>query len=96
MNDDQQLEGVKGEARRSARAPRADTTGDQHPQPSRFVAKLRFFRAMLWVLVYACAGLFLMSLIILGGLRMQSKIIGGALLLVLGLIAATYGLQWYS
>lgn len=63
---------------------------------SRFFAKLRFFRAILWVLVYATAGLFLMSVILLDGLRLQSKVIGAALLLVLLLIAATYGLQWYG
>jgi hypothetical protein len=96
MSDDQQLESPSAEAPRSDAVPRPHTTGDQHPHPSRFVARLRFLRAMLWVLVYACAGIFLMSLIILGGLRLQSKIIGGALLLVLALIAATYGLQWYS
>ncbi|HVB86593.1 MAG TPA: hypothetical protein VNK23_08015 [Candidatus Dormibacteraeota bacterium] len=96
MKDDQQLESPSVDALQSAIAPRAPATGDKHPKPSRFVARLRFFRAMLWVLVYAFAGIFLMSLIILGGLRLPAKIIGGALLLVLALIAATYGLQWYS
>jgi hypothetical protein len=57
-------------------------------------AKLRFFRAMLWVVVYATGALFLMSMILLGGLRWQSKIIGGILLFLLALIAASYGLQW--
>jgi hypothetical protein len=96
MKDDQQLESPSVDAPQSGRAPRSDASGDQHAAPSRFVARLRFFRAMLWVLVYAFAGIFLMSLIILGGLRLPAKIIGGALLLVLALIGATYGLQWYS
>lgn len=96
MSDDQQLESTATGAPHPGVALQLDATGDRHPQPSRFVAKLRFFRAMLWVLVYACAGIFLMSVIILGGLRLQSKIIGGVLLLILTLIAATYGLQWYS
>jgi membrane protein DedA with SNARE-associated domain len=64
--------------------------------PNRFLARLRFFRAMLWVLMYACAGIFLMSLIILDGLRLQSKIIGAVLIVIVALIAATYGLQWHS
>jgi hypothetical protein len=59
-------------------------------------AKLPFFRAMLWVLVYSTAGLFLISLILLHGLRPQTKIIGGAMLLALALIAVSYGLQWHG
>ena len=59
-----------------------------------FRAKLPFFRMMLWVLVYATAGLFLISLILLRGFRFQTKIIGGALLACLVLVALTYALQW--
>lgn len=90
MDDERQLENVAAEAARNSGAP------DRHNRAGRLVAKLRFFRAMLWVMVYATAGLFLMSVILLGGLRLQSKIIGGALVFALALIAASYGLQWYS
>jgi hypothetical protein len=59
-----------------------------------FRAKLPFFRMMLWVLVYAAAALFLISLILLGGFRPQTKIIGGVLLACMALVVATYVLQW--
>ena len=62
----------------------------------RFIAKLRFVRTMSWIMVYALSALFLMSVILLGGVRLQSKIIGAALVLALVLIAVTYGLQWYG
>lgn len=91
MSDEQQSESTSPVLARnqvSVNAPPAHT--------NRFIAKLRFFRTMLWVMVYALSGLFLMSVILLDGLRFQSKIIGGALVLALVLIAVTYGLQWYS
>jgi hypothetical protein len=96
MSDEQQIESLSSKALKPPAAAQTQTSGDPRPQPGGFMAKLRFFRAMLWVLVYACAGIFLMSVIILGGLRLQAKIIGGALLLALALIAASYGLQWHN
>lgn len=59
-----------------------------------FRAKLRFFRTMLWVLIYALAVLFFFALILLGGFRLQTKVIGGALLACVALVIATYVLQW--
>jgi hypothetical protein len=91
MSDEQQSESASPmpvQNQVSANAPPA--------REGRFLAKLRFFRTMLWVMVYALSGLLLMSVILLDGLRMQSKVIGGALVLALVLIAVTYGLQWYS
>jgi hypothetical protein len=91
MSDEQQSESaspVQARKQVSANAPPA--------RGGRFIAKLRFFRTMLWVMVYALSALFLMSVILLDGLRLQSKIIGGALVLALVLIAVTYGLQWYG
>lgn len=96
MSDKPQLESLSAGEPTPPVAAGKDASGNRRPRPGGFAAKLRFFRAMLWVLVYACAGLFLISVIILGGLRLQSKIIGGALLLALALIAASYGLQWHS
>jgi len=60
----------------------------------KFRAKLPFFRMMLWVLVYATSALFLISLILLHGFRVQTRITGGALIACLALIVATYVLQW--
>jgi hypothetical protein len=57
-------------------------------------SKLPFLRMMLWVFVYATAALFLISLILLGGFRFQTKVVGGALLACLALVVATYVLQW--
>jgi len=96
MSDNPQPETLSADAPKAAAPVQTAGGGESRPQPGSFMAKLRFVRAMLWVLVYACAGVFMMSLIILGGLRLPSKIIGGALLLVLALIAASYGLQWHS
>jgi hypothetical protein len=56
-------------------------------------SKLPFFRMMLWVLVYVISALFLISLLLLQ-FRLQTKIIGGALLAVLALVFVTYALQW--
>jgi len=96
MSDHRRTESLSAQAPQSPIASQIGTKADRRPRPTGFMAKLAFFRAMLWVLMYACAGIFLMSLIILGGLRLQSKIIGGVLIAILALIAASYGLQWYS
>jgi hypothetical protein len=91
MNDERQSESASPVPARNQVSANASPA-----HSSRLIAKLRFFRTMLWVIVYALSGVFLMSVILLDGLRAQSKIIGGALLLALVLIAVTYGLQWYS
>lgn len=71
--------------------------GSERRKPaSNFHAKLRFFRTMLCVLAYALAVLFAFSLILLGGFRFQTKIIGGALLACVALVIATYVLQWHE
>lgn len=59
-----------------------------------FRAKLPFFRMILWVFVYATAALFLISLILLGGFRFQTKIIGGVLFACLALVVVTYVWEW--
>jgi hypothetical protein len=97
VNGEQQSENILTAA--AARLPgggeheRANRTGERR---GLLGARLRFIRAMLWVVVYATAALFLMSMVLLDGLRWQSKIIGGILLLALAFIAASYGLQWSS
>gem|GEM_PF-3717117 len=57
-------------------------------------AKLPFFRAMLWVLVYALCVVFFFSLILLGGFRLQAKILGGLLVACIVLVIATYLPHW--
>jgi hypothetical protein len=97
VKNKRQFENISADpAERAPIAVRESGTARRDDRGSRLTARLPFIRAMLWVLVYATAGLFLMSVILLGGLRPQSKIIGGALAILLTLIAATYGLQWYS
>lgn len=59
-----------------------------------FRAKLRFFRTMLWVLIYAMCVVFFFALIFLGGFRLQAKVIGGVLIACMVLVIATYVLQW--
>jgi hypothetical protein len=78
------------------RATKLPPNGESNGRKSTadFRAKLPFFRMMLWVLVYATAALFLISLILLGGFRLQTKIIGGALLACVALVVGTYVLQW--
>jgi hypothetical protein len=78
------------------RAPKSapDGASEGRKPASKFRAKIPFFRMMLWVLVYATAALFLISLILLGGFRFQTKVIGGALLTCVVLVIATYVLQW--
>ncbi len=49
---------------------------------------------MLLVLAYAITVVFGFSLILLGGFRVQAKVIGGVLLACLVLLAATYVLPW--
>jgi hypothetical protein len=57
-------------------------------------AKLPFFRAMLWVLNYALCVVFFFSLILLGGFRLQVKILGGCLVACIVLLVATYLPRW--
>lgn len=90
--------------RKSEAAPASSPNGPAKSQPGgdserrkpagSFRAKLPFFRMVLWVLVYATAALFLISLILLGGFRFQTKLIGGVLFACLALVVVTYVLQW--
>jgi hypothetical protein len=95
-NGQQQFENASCESPERTSSVVQQNSASPDRNPSRLIAKLPFIRTMLWVLVYATTALFLMSLILLGGWRLQSKIIGGALAVVLALIAATYAFQWYS
>ncbi|MGH9717798.1 MAG: hypothetical protein ACRD4R_13880 [Candidatus Acidiferrales bacterium] len=96
MGNEQQSERTATEASQSLATSQNYVARAEGARPSWLVAKLRFIRMMLWLISYSTAALFLMSIIIFHGLRMQSKIFGGALVLALALIAVSYGLQWHS
>lgn len=49
---------------------------------------------MLWVLLYAIAVLFFFALILVGGFRVQTDVIGSAWLACAALLVATYVLHW--
>ena len=50
----------------------APNGSERRESAGKFRAMLPFFRMILWVLVYATAALFLISLILLGGFRFQT------------------------
>jgi hypothetical protein len=76
-------------------ATNSPPNGSERRKPAgSFHAKLPFFRTMLWVLIYALVVVFFFSLILLGGFRFQTKVIGGALLACIALVILTYVLHW--
>ena len=94
MNREQKSEAAPASPPDGLAKPQPGGASERRQPSGSFRAKLPFFRMILWVLVYATAALFLISLILLGGLRFQTKLIGGVLFACLALVAVTYVLQW--
>jgi hypothetical protein len=92
VSREQQTKSTPAAPKRAENAPQ-NGASDRHKQPGKFRAKLSFFRLILWILVYATSALFLMSLILLR-FRMETIIIGGALLACISLVVATYAIEW--
>lgn len=76
-----------------ARGAQDSSAADHRVRRTPTDSALPFFRVILWVLVYGFSVLLLMSLIILR-FRIQTIIIGAALLVCAALLAGTYALQW--
>lgn len=94
MNREEKSEAAPAWAPNEPAKSQAGGASERRQPAGSFRAKLPFFRMLLWVLVYATAALFLISLILLRGFRFQTKLIGGVLFACLALVVVTYVLEW--